>query len=78
MEFIEFSLRPRIDSWWRLGNYNIDCLLIGSVGCSFLKNGAFFIFQHALIDSIFHLSTSYDQGFEVRKVLGKKMLVEYG
>ena len=67
-----------MDIWWCLGNYNIDCLLIGDVGCNFLKNEAFFILQHAIIDSIFHLSTSYDQGFEVWKVLGKKMLVEYG
>ena len=78
MEFIELSSRPRIDSWWCLGNYNIDYLLIGSIGCSFLKNGGFFILQHAIIDSIFHLSANYDQGFKVRKVLGKKMLAEYG
>ena len=78
VEFIELPTRPRIDNWWCLGNYNTDCLLIGGVGCNFLKNEAFFILQRAIIDSIFHLSTSYDQGFEIRKVLGKKMLVEYG
>ena len=77
MEFIELPSRPRIDSWQYLGTYNIDCFLIGGVGYNFLKNGAFFILQHAVIGSIFHLSTSYDQGFEVWKVLGKKMLVEY-
>ena len=78
VEFIELPSRPRIDSWWCLGNYNIDCLLIGGVGCSFLKNEAFFILQHAIIDSIFYLSTSYDQGFEVQKVLGKKCLWNMG
>ena len=78
VEFIELPMRPRIDNWWCLGNYNIDCLLIGGVGCNFLKNEAFFILQHAIIDSIFHLSTSYDQGFEIRKVLGKKCLWNMG
>ena len=78
VEFIELPSRPRIDSWWCLGNYNIDCLLIGGVGWSFLKNEVLFILQHAIIDCIFHLSTSYDQRFEVQEVLGKKMLVESG
>ena len=72
VEFTELPSRPRIGNRWCLRIYNIDCFLIGGVGCHFLRSVASFI------DNIFHLSTSYDQGFEVGKWLGKEMFVAYG
>ena len=58
--------------------HNINHFPIGVVGHCFLGRVAFLILLYAIIDNIFHLSTSYDQGFEVGKVLCKEMLMVYG